>query len=61
MNWEIGIDMYTLLILCIKQVTNKNLLYRQGTPLGALWCPKCEGNPREAIYVCVWLIHFAVQ
>ena len=25
MNWEIGIDMYTL--ICIKQITNKNLLY----------------------------------
>ena len=26
-NWEIGIDLYTLLILCIKQITNENLLY----------------------------------
>ena len=26
MNWEIGIDMYTL--ICIKQITNKNLLYK---------------------------------
>ena len=25
MNWEIGIDMYTL--MCIKWMTNKNLLY----------------------------------
>ena len=25
MNWEIGIDMYTL--ICIKWITNKNLLY----------------------------------
>ena len=25
MNWEIGIDMYTL--ICIKQISNKNLLY----------------------------------
>ena len=25
MNWEIGIDMYTL--MCIKWITNKNLLY----------------------------------
>ena len=28
MNWEIGIDIYTL--LCIKQITNENLLYRTG-------------------------------
>ena len=27
MNWEIGTDMYTL--ICIKQITNKNLLYKK--------------------------------
>ena len=27
MNWEIGIDMYTL--ICIKWRTNKNLLYKK--------------------------------
>ena len=27
MNWEIGIDIYTL--ICIKQITNKNLLFRK--------------------------------
>ena len=26
MNWEIGIDMYTL--ICIKWIPNKNLLYK---------------------------------
>ena len=26
MKWEIGIDIYTL--ICIKQITNKNLLYK---------------------------------
>ena len=26
-NWEIGIDMYTL--MCIKRMTNKNLLYKK--------------------------------
>ena len=28
MNWEIGIDMYTL--ICIKQITNENPLYSTG-------------------------------
>ena len=28
MNWEIGIDVYTL--LCVKQMTNENLLYSTG-------------------------------
>ena len=27
MNWEIGIDMYTL--ICIKSITNKNLLCKK--------------------------------
>ena len=27
MNWEIGIDMYTL--MCIKWMTNQNLLYKR--------------------------------
>ena len=27
MNWEIGIDMYTL--MCIKLITNKNPLYKK--------------------------------
>ena len=27
MNWEIGIDTYTLLILCIKYITIENILY----------------------------------
>ena len=28
MNWEIGIDIYTL--LCIKEITSENLLYSTG-------------------------------
>ena len=27
MNWEIWIDIYTLLILCTKQKTNENLMF----------------------------------
>ena len=27
MNWEIGIDIHTL--ICIKWITNKNLLYKK--------------------------------
>ena len=30
MNWEIGIDVYTLLILYIRYITNENLLYNIG-------------------------------
>ena len=34
MNWEIGIDIYMLLILCIKEIT---YCVAQGTLLSALW------------------------
>ena len=34
MNWEIGIDIYTL--ICIKWVTNKDLLYSTETLLNIL-------------------------
>ena len=32
MNCEIGIYIYTPLILCIKWISNKNLLYSPGNP-----------------------------
>ena len=35
-NWEIGIGIYTLLILCIKQVTNENILQRFREPYSVL-------------------------
>ena len=30
MDWETGIHIYTLLIMCIKYVTSENLLYSTG-------------------------------
>ena len=33
MNWETGMDIYTLLILCIKEITNENLLYSTGSSI----------------------------
>ena len=30
MNWEVGIDIHTLLILRIKYITDENLLYSTG-------------------------------
>ena len=35
MNWEVGIDIYTL--LCIKQIINENLLYSTGNSTPCLW------------------------
>jgi len=37
MNWEIGTDIYMLLILYVKWITNENVLIAQGTLLNALW------------------------
>ena len=38
MNWETEIDIYILLILCIKKITDENLLYSTGNSiLSALW------------------------
>ena len=31
MNWKTGVYIYTLLILCIKQITNENLLNNTGS------------------------------
>ena len=33
-NWEIGVDIYLLyILLCIKSITNKNLLYGTGNSI----------------------------
>ena len=60
MNWQIGIDIYTL--PCIKQVTNENLLYSTGN---STWCSVVtqmgRKSKKEEIYLDIRLIHFAVQ
>ena len=51
-NWEIGIDIYTLLY--IKQITNKNLLYSTGnsTQYSVMTYMRIEPK-KEWIYVYV--------
>ena len=64
MNWEIGIDIYTL--PCVRQVASGNLLYSTGstvrcsvvTYMGGM---VGRGSKREGIYVYIKLIHFVVQ
>ena len=46
MNWEIGIDMYTL--MCIKWITNKNLLYKK--------INKIKFKKKELIYFLLELV-----
>ena len=43
MNWEIGIDMYTL--MCTKWLTNKNLLYKQINKIKFKNSKKKENKP----------------
>ena len=61
MNWEIGIQ-YILLILCMKYITNENLLY---STENASHCPVVtytgKKSKKRGIYVHIELIHFALQ
>ena len=60
MNWEIGIDIYTL--LCVKQITNKNLLYSTGN--STQFSVPNEKEIKKMwgdIHVYIELIHFSVQ
>ena len=50
MNWEIGIDMYTL--MCIKWMTNKNLLYKKINKMKALKEKKKKERKWVSYRVC---------
>ena len=45
MNWVIGIDMYTL--MCIKLMTNKNLLYKKINEV-----QKLKKKKKESAFQC---------
>ena len=54
MDWEIGIDIYTL--LCIKQITNKDLLYSTGNSTQCLVIIyKGKESEKEYIYVYTYI------
>ena len=56
MNWGIGTDVCTLLILCIKQITNENLIYSSGNSIYSVLFGDPNGkeiqNKRD-IYICI--------
>ena len=67
MNWEIGIDIYTVLILCIKQITNetwaslvaqmvKNLPARQETQVPSLREDPLEQDMATHSSILAWII-----
>ena len=43
MNWAIGIDMYTL--MCIKLMTNKNLLYKRNKVIKCILLERSKNRP----------------
>ena len=47
MNWKIGIDIYTLLILCIKKITNENLVKALVFPEVMYGCKSWTMNKAE--------------
>ena len=49
---EFGINMYTLLYL--KWITNKVVLYAQGTLLNVMWQPRCEESLGENGYMYMY-------
>ena len=59
-NWEIGIDIYTL--LHIKQTNNKDLMYSTGNSTqSSVMTSMGKESKKEWIYVYIKLIHFAVH
>ena len=49
MNWEIGVDMYTL--TCIKWITNKNLLYKEINKIQKLNKIQKKNSSLDSIYL----------
>ena len=50
-NWEIGVDIYTL--LCMKQITNKHLLYSTGTSTQCSLVTYIERKSKEKRDICI--------
>ena len=56
MNWEIGIDIYAPLILCIKQVTKENPLYSSGNSYSEL-CGDLHGKESQKKGGYIHMLH----
>ena len=66
MNWDTGVDRYTLLILCIKSTTSKDLLNSTGNSTQCSVVKLTGRKPNKQGYLCVCvcvyiLVHIAVQ
>ena len=53
MNWETGVDIYTLLILCIKSTMSKDLLNSTGNSTQCSVVKLMGRKPKKQGYLCV--------
>ena len=61
-NWGPGIDIYTLLILCIKYITDENMLYStENSTQCSVVTEMGRKSKKEGICIHVWPVHFALQ
>ena len=58
-NWEVGVDTYTLLILCIKERTIENLLYSAANYLMHCGHPNGRKSRREGMQVYVHILLYS--
>ena len=62
LNTNPRVDIYALLILHIKQVTNENLLYSTGNSIQySVMASMGRKSKKQGIYIYMYLIHFVVQ
>ena len=54
MTWETGLDVYTLVILCVKQIINENLQYSTGNSTQCSVVTKMRRkSKKEGIDTCI--------
>ena len=58
MNWETGVDIYTLLILCIKSTESKDLLYSTGnsTQCSVVKLMGRKSKTQGYMRICIYMI-----
>ena len=58
MNWETGVDIYTLLILCIKYTASEDLLYRTGnsTQCSVVKLMGRKSKTQGYMRICIYMI-----
>ena len=55
MTWETGVDIYTLLILCIKSTASEDLLYSTGHSTQCSVVKLLGRKSKKRGYMCVYI------